>query len=453
MKGSKMKTETKTTVVEIPMEMMLEAPWNTRQAISEASVKALAESIKADGLLQPLNVIPDETEDHYICFDGCRRLNALRLIGAKDATCRVWDITEAEAKVKTVTANIQREDDDPLLAAKVIGELLADGEKPEQIASKLGKTTPWVRRRAKLCALAPEVAEKIVGKVTLDALEKIAVMPPKAQRNLVNAVDNRVKYANGALVTASDIRWDIQREQADLDGAAFDTKPCKRCEKRTGAQPDLWGETDGKLGSCLDCACYKAKIKEHEDKLVAEATQGVKEVERVDGKWAIPREADADKPTKKKPCAYAFIDTDDDGNTVAVVKYGPSRAAIDAAREAEQRARDAEREAKSEERERNHTINAKFTETMQSEERDDDVRNAIGAVIGKLEANECQRGWIVDLIANNWADLWSDDDIAEVLRVFPFTREICGISDEDSDWFIERNAPEAEESESDNENE
>lgn len=438
-----MKTETNT----IALEKIVEAQWNTRREISEASVKALAESIKADGLLQQLNVIPDETEDHYICFDGCRRLNALRLLGAEEAPCRVWDITEAEAKVKTVTANIQREDDDPILAANVIGELLADGEKPEQIASKLGKTTPWVRRRAKLCALAPEVADKIVGKVTLDALEKIAVMPPKAQRNLVNAVENRVKYANGALVTASDIRWDIQREQADLDGAAFDTKPCKRCEKRTGAQPDLWCETDGKLGSCLDCACYKAKIKEHEDALVAAATQGVKEVERVDGNWAIPNEADADKPTKKKPCAYAFIDTDDDGNTVAVVKYGPSRAKIDAAREAEQRARDAEREAESAEQERNRTIKAKFTDTMQSEDLDDDVRKAIGAIIGKREADENQRVWIVDLIANNWADLWSDDDIAEVLRVFPFTREICGISDEDSEWFIERNAPDAEEAE------
>ena len=446
-----MKTETKT----IALGKITDAPWNTRSEISEASVKTLAESIKADGLLQPLNVISDATSgvEAYICFDGCRRLNALRSISAKDAPCRVWDITEAEAKVKTVTANIQREDDDPLLAAKVIGELLADGEKPEQIASKLGKTTPWVRRRAKLCALAPEVAEKIVGKVTLDALEKIAVMPSKAQRNLVKAVKNRVKYSNGALVTSSDIRWDIQREQADLDGAAFDTKPCKRCEKRTGAQPDLWGETDGKLGSCLDCACYKAKIKEYEDALVADATNGVKELERVDGNWAIPREADSDKPTKKKPCAYAYIDTDDDGNTVAVVKYGPSRAAIDAAREAEQGAREAEQEAKYAEYERERGIKAKFTETMKSEERYDDVRKAIGALIGKSEADKDQRGWIVDLIANNWADLWSEDDIAEVLRVFPFTRELCGISDDDAEWFIDRHAPEAEGSETDNENE
>lgn len=430
-----MKTETKT----ISIGKIAEAPWNTRQAITESSVKALAESIKADGLLQPLNVIADGASgvEAYMCFDGCRRLNALRILGAEEAPCRVWDITEAEAKVKTVTANIQHEDDDPLLAAKVIGELLADGEKPEQIASKLGKNTPWVRRRAKLCALAPEVAEKIVGKVTLDALEKIAVMPDKAQRNLVKAVENRVKYANGNLVTAADIRWDIQREQADLDAAKFDTKPCKRCEKRTGAQPDLWGDTDGKLGHCNDCSCFREKVKAHEDALIAAATRGAKEVERVEGDWSVPREADADKPTKNKPTAYVYIGA----NGAAVVKYGPSRTAIDAAREAEQKAREAEQKANNAEYERGRGIKAKFTGTMQSEERDEDVRKAIGEVIGRREADEDQRGWIVDLIADNWADLWTSDDIANVLRVFPFTRELCGISDEDSEWFIARNAP------------
>lgn len=442
-----MKTETKT----IALGKIAEAPWNTRSEISEASVRALAESIKSDGLLQPLNVIEAEGEGvrrkSFICFDGCRRLNALRSLNAKDAPCRVWDISEADAKVKTVTANIQREDDDPLLAAKVIGELLADGEKPEQIASKLGKTTPWVRRRAKLCALAPEVAEKIVGKVTMDALEKIAVMPDKAQRNLVKAVENRVKYANGALVTAADIRWDIKREQADLDEAKFDTKPCERCEKRTGAQPDLWGDTDGKLGHCNDCACFRENVKAHDDELIAAATQGVKEVERVDGKWAIPVEADEDKPTKKKPCAYAFIDTDDEGNEVAVVKYGPSRATIDAERKAKLKARDAEREAKSAEQERNRTIKAKFTATMQSEERDENVRKALMNAIVTDE----MRKWMIDLVADNWADLWNFDDIANVLRVFPFTRELCGISDEDAEWFIERNAPKADDGDSNGE--
>ena len=416
-----------------------QCPWNTRSEITEASVKTLAESMKADGLIQPISVCDAEDGDGYVCYDGNRRLAAAVLLGWKEIAANYTDITIADAKVRTVTANIQREDDDPLLAAKVIGALLADGEKPEQIASKLGKTTPWVRRRAKLCALAPEVAKKIVGKVTLDALEKIAVMPDKAQRNLVKAVENRVKYANGKLVTAADIRWSIQSEQADLDGAPFDTKPCKLCEKRTGAQPDLWGETDGKLGSCLDCVCYKAKVKEHEDALVADATQGLKEVERVDGDWAIPREADADKPTKKKPTAYVYIG--DDG--AAVVRYGPSRSAIDAARKAEQKAREAEQEAKNAEYERGRGIKAKFTETMQSEECDEAVRKAIGAVIGKRETDEDQRGWIVDLIADNWADLWNSDDIANVLRVFPFTRELCGISDEDAEWFIERRAERA----------
>lgn len=437
-----MKNETKT----IKLENISEAPWNTRQAISEASVKALAESIKADGLLQPLNVIASWNE--FVCFDGCRRLNALRLLGAEDAPCRVWDITEAEAKLKTVTANIQREDDDPLLAAKVIGELLDAGEKPEQIASKLGKTTPWVRRRAKLCALASDVAEKIVGRVTLDALEKIAVMPPKAQSNLVKAVDRRVGYANGNLITASDLRYDIQREQADLDEAPFCTGDCHACEKRTGAQPDLWGEADGELGYCNDSACYRAKMTAFEDDLIAKATKGVKFVERCDGKWNVPPEADADRPTKKKPCAYVYVD---DGS--AIVKFGPTRDKIDAARKAEQEARNAENEAKRAERDRERRIKNAFVDAMQSEDRVESIRDSVRDLVEGERATEEQLEWMVDVIACNLEELWTNGDIAQVLRVFPFTRGICGISDEDAKWFIELNEPETEESETDNENE
>ena len=437
-----MKTETKT----IELENISEAPWNTRQAISEVSVKALAESIKADGLLQPLNVIASGKE--FVCFDGCRRLNALRLIGATDALCRVWNITEAEAKVKTVTANIQREDDDPLLAAKVIGELLADGEKPEQIASKLGKTTPWVRRRAKLCALAPEVSEKIVGKVTMDALEKIAVMPPKAQSNLVKAVDRRVGYANGNLITASDLRYDIQREQADLDEAPFCTGDCRACEKRTGAQPDLWGETDGKLGHCNDCACFREKVKAFEDDIIAKATKGVKFVERCDGKWNVPPEADADRPTKTKQCAYVYVM---DGKAFA--KFGPTRDKIDAARDAERNAREAELREKKTERERIKRIKNAFVDAMQSEEHGDSIRDAIRDLVAGERATEEQIEWMVDVIACNLEELWMPEDIAQVLSVFPFTREICGINDDDAEWFIERNSPNDDESETDNENE
>lgn len=437
-----MKTETKT----IALGKIAEAPWNTRSEISEASVKALAESIKADGLLQPLNVIASGKE--FICFDGCRRLNALRSIKAKDAQCRVWEITEAEAKVKTVTANIQREDDDPLLAAKVIGELLDAGEKPEQIASKLGKTTQWVRRRAKLCALAPDVAEKIVGKVTLDALEKIAVMPPKAQSNLVKAVDRRVGYANGNLITASDLRYDIQREQADLDEAPFCTGDCLACEKRTGAQPDLWGETDGKLGHCNDCACFREKVNAFENDLIAKAKKGAKFVERCDGKWNVPNEADSDRPTKKKPCAYVYVD---DGS--AIVKFGPTRAEIDAARDSERNAREAEQREKKTERERINRIKNAFVDAMQSEDRVDSIRDSIRDLVAGESATEDQLEWMVDVIACNLEELWMTRDIAQVLCVFPFTREICGINDDDAEWFIERNSPKDDESETDNENE
>lgn len=431
------KTEEKT----IALAKIVEAPWNTRAEITEDSVSTLAASIREDGLLQPLNVIADKQSgtEAYICFDGCRRLNALRSINAKNAPCRVWDITDEEAQVKTITANIMRADDDPLLAAKVIGELLVKGVKPEQIATKIGKTTPWVRRRAKLCALDAEVAQKIVGKATLEAIERIAEMPSKAQGSLVKEVERYFGYKDGSLVTAADIRFEIKREQSNLDSATFDTSKCKKCMKRTGAQPDLWGETGGELGHCNDRDCFKARIEAHEDALVEAATQGAKEVERVDSRWDVPDEADADKPTKKNPCAYVYIE-----RGTAVVKYGPARATIEAAKAKAYAERESERAEQNAEYERNNEIRRHFTETMQAEERDDDLR---GFICGAIKKSGKARAYAVDIIADYLSDLWNEDRIISALEAFDGLREFCGISEEDAAWFIGRNTHSEEECE------
>lgn len=430
-----MKTETKT----IALGKIAEAPWNTRSEISEASVRALAESIKADGLLQPLNVIKSDyqtdfaTGAEFVCFDGCRRLNALRAIGAKDAPCRVWDITEDEAKVKTVTANIQREDDDPLLAAKVIGDLLAAGHNPEQIASKLGKSTPWVNRRRKLIALT-EAAQKLVGMVTVDALERIASLPQKAQERVVDAAENRAKCCEGSMVTVADLRYDIERESRDLDNAVFDTENCVACEKRTGAQADLFGVADGKLGKCLDCKCFEKCVKAWTDAKIADVVPDGTEVVRIEYAWDCPSEATADKPSKKCPCAYVFVNH----NGEVYVKFGPSKKQLDAEKKAHEDELAEKRKEKSAVRERESQIGDKFREFFGDEENRDAVVKAVKSCLAK--PTKAQLAWIVDLVADNWGDIWDDEDFANVLRVFPFTLELCGISKDDAKWYIERNS-------------
>ena len=73
----------------------------------DESLKELLESIKDNGLLEPLLVRPTE-EGRYELISGHRRKLALELLGYKEAECYVEELTDDEATIKMVDSNIYR---------------------------------------------------------------------------------------------------------------------------------------------------------------------------------------------------------------------------------------------------------------------------------------------------------------------------------------------------------
>ena len=73
----------------------------------DESFKELLESIKDNGLLEPLLVRPNE-EGRYELISGHRRKLALELLGNKEADCYVEELTDDEATIKMVDSNIYR---------------------------------------------------------------------------------------------------------------------------------------------------------------------------------------------------------------------------------------------------------------------------------------------------------------------------------------------------------
>ena len=73
----------------------------------DESFKELLESIKDNGLLEPLLVRPTE-EGRYELISGHRRKLALELLGNKEADCYVEELTDDEATIKMVDSNIYR---------------------------------------------------------------------------------------------------------------------------------------------------------------------------------------------------------------------------------------------------------------------------------------------------------------------------------------------------------
>lgn len=101
----------------------------------DESFKELLESIKDNGLLEPLLVRPTE-EGRYELISGHRRKLALELLGYKEAECYVEELTDDEATIKMVDSNIYRETISPLEssfaykmktdAIKLLGETTLD---------------------------------------------------------------------------------------------------------------------------------------------------------------------------------------------------------------------------------------------------------------------------------------------------------------------------------------
>ena len=176
----------KRTPMEIPVGKLKHAPWNPREVITPASVAELTSSIKTGGLISRVTVI-DATmkvdgkqigkKGEFAVIDGNRRIVACQQAGWKKIPCDLVECTLQEAKMKTIIANLQRKDADPIMEAKNIEQLVKDGYTIEQIAAETGRAITWVWRRKQLTNLSDGWLKKVAklpGKFSIDCLEKIS---------------------------------------------------------------------------------------------------------------------------------------------------------------------------------------------------------------------------------------------------------------------------------------
>lgn len=247
------------------------AAWNPRTeaelAEDHPAMKELVASVKAVGVIQPIDVWTDDGMALGIVLAGSRRVKAASLAGLKEIPAMVFKgITEAQAREITRIENEVRRGVDPMNDASLIGEMLGLGFTQKEIAARFGVSEAQICRRRKLLDLCPKIrerAESADGNITIDALEHIAVYPPEIQEACARDILNRAKQSAIAL-RWRDISWMISQRTKDLQIARFNTKECESCTNRTGAMPDLFGETKSNtLGQCLGVDCFYRKTKEY----------------------------------------------------------------------------------------------------------------------------------------------------------------------------------------------
>ena len=138
--------------------------YQPRKNIDEGSLRELAESIKHQGLLQPIVLrLQNNTDNHYELIAGERRWRAAQLAGLKKIPAILKKVDENTAAAIALVENIQRDDLSAIEEAMAIKQLLLKFDMThEQVATAIGRSRPAVSNLLRLLELAPEVRDWLI---------------------------------------------------------------------------------------------------------------------------------------------------------------------------------------------------------------------------------------------------------------------------------------------------
>jgi len=203
-----------TSIQEIPVGELDPNPDQPRRSFSDEGISQLADSIREQGVLQPLLVAPS-SGGRYMIIAGERRYRAGREAGLETLPCIVKDIDVIRQREIALIENLQREDLNPIEAAQGIRSLMLQcGYTQEKVSSRLGKSRPAVANLLRLLQLPDEVTEMV----------KDGLLTAGHARVLAGLADSeeQLKLARRAVAEGMSVR---QMEQAV---AAAGKKPKKK---------------------------------------------------------------------------------------------------------------------------------------------------------------------------------------------------------------------------------
>ena len=136
-------------VLELSVDALRPNPNQPRVEFDEDSLRALSDSIRRYGILQPLTV--RRTDEGYELIAGERRLRAAKLAGLREVPCLLARSSEEESALLALVENLQRRDLHYLEEAAAIARLISSyGLSQEQAAEKLGKSQSAVANKLRL---------------------------------------------------------------------------------------------------------------------------------------------------------------------------------------------------------------------------------------------------------------------------------------------------------------
>jgi ParB family chromosome partitioning protein len=148
----------------LPLAALRPGVYQPRTRMDEGSLYELAQSIRSQGVMQPILVRPVAEPGHYEIIAGERRFRASQLAGLTEVPVLVRDVPDESALAMALIENIQREDLNPLEEAQGVQRLIREfGFTHEQAAQAIGRSRSATSNLLRLLNLAAPVQQMLLG--------------------------------------------------------------------------------------------------------------------------------------------------------------------------------------------------------------------------------------------------------------------------------------------------
>ena len=228
-----------------------------RMHFDEEKLKELSESIKTNGVIQPLIVRKGKTG--YELVAGERRWRASRLAGLRKVPCIIRDFDDRQNAIVAIIENMQREDLNPIEEALGLKSMTEKyGFTQEQVSASLGRSRTYIANSIRLLKLPPEIQAYVSsGQMSAAHGRTIINIPDKAkQKEVADKIIRNDLSVRATEKLAERVKDELRPERKRRKPAADRNTDAKSADviaverelmTLTGTRVTINGDTKGKL--------------------------------------------------------------------------------------------------------------------------------------------------------------------------------------------------------------
>ena len=213
------------SLFEVEISKLKANPYQPRKEFSDEALKELSESIKEDGVIEPI-IITECSDGGYYIVGGERRTRAAKLACLTKIPACVKKYSPEKMLEVALIENIQRENLNPLEEAQAYQQLMEMSNlSQEEVSKRVGKNRSTVANALRLLKL-PEDMQRSLSEGVISAGHARAIL------SVVNGTDQRILFAK---ITGSGLSVrEAERLASEMNGTY---KPTEKSSKKTSSAP------------------------------------------------------------------------------------------------------------------------------------------------------------------------------------------------------------------------